>query len=58
MAPASRRRGWADELARIATELRFESVLVASPPDDPVGSSGGSGEEAAPRRSRARRRSR
>ncbi len=41
--------GWADELARIATELRFQTLLVAPPPDDPLGSIRRLGEEAAPR---------
>jgi alkanesulfonate monooxygenase SsuD/methylene tetrahydromethanopterin reductase-like flavin-dependent oxidoreductase (luciferase family) len=40
---------WADELARIATELRFEVLLAAVPDDDPIGFTRRLGEEVAPR---------
>jgi alkanesulfonate monooxygenase SsuD/methylene tetrahydromethanopterin reductase-like flavin-dependent oxidoreductase (luciferase family) len=40
---------WAEELARIATELRFETLLVGVPDDDPVGFCRRLGEEVAPR---------
>jgi hypothetical protein len=40
---------WADQLARIATELRFTTVLVAVPDEDPVGFVRRLGEEVAPR---------
>ena len=41
--------GWADQLARIATELRFSTILVGLPGDDPVGFVRRLGEEVAPR---------
>lgn len=28
--------GWPDQLARIATALRFSTLLVTVPPDDPI----------------------
>jgi len=40
---------WADRLARIATELRFSTILVGLSPDDPVGHVRRLGEEVAPR---------
>jgi alkanesulfonate monooxygenase SsuD/methylene tetrahydromethanopterin reductase-like flavin-dependent oxidoreductase (luciferase family) len=41
--------GWPDQLARIAGELRFSTLLVAVPPDDPVAFVRRLGEEIAPR---------
>jgi alkanesulfonate monooxygenase SsuD/methylene tetrahydromethanopterin reductase-like flavin-dependent oxidoreductase (luciferase family) len=41
--------GWADELAPIATELGFRTLLVAPSADDPLGSIRRLGEETAPR---------
>jgi alkanesulfonate monooxygenase SsuD/methylene tetrahydromethanopterin reductase-like flavin-dependent oxidoreductase (luciferase family) len=40
---------WADQLARIAGELRFSTLLVGVPGDDPVGFVRRLGEEGAPR---------
>jgi len=40
---------WADELARIATELGFTTILVGLPDDDPVGFVRRLGEDVAPR---------
>jgi alkanesulfonate monooxygenase SsuD/methylene tetrahydromethanopterin reductase-like flavin-dependent oxidoreductase (luciferase family) len=40
---------WADELARIATDLRFTTILVGLPDDDPVGYVRRLGEDVAPR---------
>jgi alkanesulfonate monooxygenase SsuD/methylene tetrahydromethanopterin reductase-like flavin-dependent oxidoreductase (luciferase family) len=40
---------WADELARIVTELRFTTVLVGLPGDDPLGFVRRLGEDVAPR---------
>jgi len=40
---------WADQLARIATELRFSTILVGLSADDPVGHVRRLGEEVAPR---------
>jgi alkanesulfonate monooxygenase SsuD/methylene tetrahydromethanopterin reductase-like flavin-dependent oxidoreductase (luciferase family) len=40
--------GWADQLARLATDYRFETVLVSVPGDDPLGFIRRLGEEAAP----------
>ncbi len=40
---------WTDELARVATELRFSTILVALPADDPVGFVRRLGEDVAPR---------
>jgi alkanesulfonate monooxygenase SsuD/methylene tetrahydromethanopterin reductase-like flavin-dependent oxidoreductase (luciferase family) len=40
--------GWPDQLARIATELRFTTLLVGVPDDDPVGFVTRLGEETAP----------
>jgi hypothetical protein len=40
--------GWAEELAWIATELRFSTLLVGVPADDPVGFVSRLGEETAP----------
>jgi alkanesulfonate monooxygenase SsuD/methylene tetrahydromethanopterin reductase-like flavin-dependent oxidoreductase (luciferase family) len=39
----------ADQLARIASQLRFSTILVAVPPDDPVGFVRRIGEDVAPR---------
>jgi alkanesulfonate monooxygenase SsuD/methylene tetrahydromethanopterin reductase-like flavin-dependent oxidoreductase (luciferase family) len=39
----------ADQLARIASQLRFSTILVAVPPDDPVGFVRQIGEDVAPR---------
>jgi alkanesulfonate monooxygenase SsuD/methylene tetrahydromethanopterin reductase-like flavin-dependent oxidoreductase (luciferase family) len=39
---------WADELARIATELRFSTLLVGVGDDDPLGDIARLGEEVAP----------
>jgi alkanesulfonate monooxygenase SsuD/methylene tetrahydromethanopterin reductase-like flavin-dependent oxidoreductase (luciferase family) len=44
-APAS----WAEQLARIASELRFSTILVSVPQEDPVGFVRGLGEDVAPR---------
>jgi Luciferase-like monooxygenase len=41
--------GWADQLARVATELRFSTILVGVPGDDPVGFIRRLGEDTAPR---------
>jgi alkanesulfonate monooxygenase SsuD/methylene tetrahydromethanopterin reductase-like flavin-dependent oxidoreductase (luciferase family) len=41
--------GWADRLARIATELRFETLLVGVPSEDPAGFCRRLGEDVAPR---------
>jgi Luciferase-like monooxygenase len=43
--PAS---GWAGQLARLATEYRFDTVLVTVPAEDPVGFIRRLGEDAAP----------
>jgi alkanesulfonate monooxygenase SsuD/methylene tetrahydromethanopterin reductase-like flavin-dependent oxidoreductase (luciferase family) len=40
--------GWVDQLARIATELRFTTLLVGVPDDDPIGAISRLGEEIAP----------
>jgi alkanesulfonate monooxygenase SsuD/methylene tetrahydromethanopterin reductase-like flavin-dependent oxidoreductase (luciferase family) len=40
---------WADQLARIATELRFSTLLVGAGADDPVGAVRRLGEDVAPR---------
>jgi alkanesulfonate monooxygenase SsuD/methylene tetrahydromethanopterin reductase-like flavin-dependent oxidoreductase (luciferase family) len=40
---------WADQLAHIATELRFSTMLVGLPGDDPIGFVRRLGEEVAPR---------
>jgi alkanesulfonate monooxygenase SsuD/methylene tetrahydromethanopterin reductase-like flavin-dependent oxidoreductase (luciferase family) len=40
---------WPDQLARIASELRFETLLVSVPKEDPVGFVRRLGEEVAPR---------
>ena len=40
--------GWADRLARLATDHRFETVLVTVPDEDPVGFIRRLGEDAAP----------
>jgi alkanesulfonate monooxygenase SsuD/methylene tetrahydromethanopterin reductase-like flavin-dependent oxidoreductase (luciferase family) len=42
-------RGWADQLARIASELRFSTLLVAVSGEDPVGFVRRLGEDVAPR---------
>jgi alkanesulfonate monooxygenase SsuD/methylene tetrahydromethanopterin reductase-like flavin-dependent oxidoreductase (luciferase family) len=41
--------GWADELARIATELGFSTLLVGTPGEDPIDEIRRLGEEVAPR---------
>jgi alkanesulfonate monooxygenase SsuD/methylene tetrahydromethanopterin reductase-like flavin-dependent oxidoreductase (luciferase family) len=41
--------GWVDQLARIASELRFSTLLVAVPAEDPVGFVRRLGEDVAPR---------
>jgi hypothetical protein len=43
--PAS---GWAGQLARLATDYRFDTVLVSVPDEDPVGFIRRLGEDAAP----------
>jgi hypothetical protein len=40
--------GWPDLLARIATELRFTTIFIAVPDDDPVGFVSRLGQETAP----------
>jgi hypothetical protein len=40
---------WADQLARIATELRFSTILFGLSADDPIGHVRRLGEEVAPR---------
>jgi len=40
---------WPDQLARIASELRFDTLLVSVPQEDPVGFVRRLGEEVAPR---------
>lgn len=40
--------GWVDQLVAIATELRFETLLVATPADDPLDFIRRLGEEIAP----------
>jgi alkanesulfonate monooxygenase SsuD/methylene tetrahydromethanopterin reductase-like flavin-dependent oxidoreductase (luciferase family) len=40
---------WPEQLARIATDLRFSTLLVGVSPDDPVGSVRRLGEDVAPR---------
>ena len=40
---------WPDQLARIASELRFSTLLVAVPPDDPIAFVRRLGEDTAPR---------
>ena len=42
-------RGWAEQLARIVTELGFSTILVGLPDDDPVGAVRRLGEDVAPR---------
>ena len=49
MALEGEANGWADQLARIATELRFSTILVGLPGDDPVGFVRRLGEDVAPR---------
>jgi alkanesulfonate monooxygenase SsuD/methylene tetrahydromethanopterin reductase-like flavin-dependent oxidoreductase (luciferase family) len=41
--------GWPDQLARIATDLRFSTLLVGVPSDDPLGFVRRLGEDVAPR---------
>jgi alkanesulfonate monooxygenase SsuD/methylene tetrahydromethanopterin reductase-like flavin-dependent oxidoreductase (luciferase family) len=41
--------GWPDRLANLATEHRFDTLLVGVPDDDPVGFIRRLGEEVAPR---------
>jgi alkanesulfonate monooxygenase SsuD/methylene tetrahydromethanopterin reductase-like flavin-dependent oxidoreductase (luciferase family) len=41
--------GWADQLARIASDLRFSTILVGVPGEDPVGFVRRLGEDVAPR---------
>jgi alkanesulfonate monooxygenase SsuD/methylene tetrahydromethanopterin reductase-like flavin-dependent oxidoreductase (luciferase family) len=41
--------GWPDQLARIASDLRFSTLLVAVPPDDPLAFVRRLGEDTAPR---------
>ena len=41
--------GWPEQLARIASELRFSTLLVTVPPDDPVGFVRKFGGDTAPR---------
>jgi alkanesulfonate monooxygenase SsuD/methylene tetrahydromethanopterin reductase-like flavin-dependent oxidoreductase (luciferase family) len=41
--------GWADQLMRIVSELRFTTILVGLPDDDPVGFVRRLGEDVAPR---------
>jgi alkanesulfonate monooxygenase SsuD/methylene tetrahydromethanopterin reductase-like flavin-dependent oxidoreductase (luciferase family) len=41
--------GWADQLARIASELRFSTLLVSVGGEDPVGFVRRLGEDVAPR---------
>lgn len=41
--------GWSDQLARIASELRFNTLLVGADDDDPVASVRRLGEDVAPR---------
>jgi alkanesulfonate monooxygenase SsuD/methylene tetrahydromethanopterin reductase-like flavin-dependent oxidoreductase (luciferase family) len=41
--------GWADQLARVVRDLRFSTVLVGVPQDDPVGFVRRLGEDVAPR---------
>ncbi len=40
---------WADQLVRIATDLRFSTLLIAVPPADPIGFVRRLGEDIAPR---------
>jgi hypothetical protein len=40
--------GWRDQLARLASDYRFDTILVGVPDDDPVGFIRRLGEEAAP----------
>jgi alkanesulfonate monooxygenase SsuD/methylene tetrahydromethanopterin reductase-like flavin-dependent oxidoreductase (luciferase family) len=42
-------RTWSDQLARIATELRFSTILVGLPDQDPIGVVRRLGEDVAPR---------
>jgi alkanesulfonate monooxygenase SsuD/methylene tetrahydromethanopterin reductase-like flavin-dependent oxidoreductase (luciferase family) len=49
MGLAGEPEGWADQLARLATELRFDTLLVGVPGEDPVGFCRRLGEEIAPR---------
>ncbi len=49
MGLSSSRAGWADELARIADGLRFSTLLVGVPAEDPVGFVRRLGEDVAPR---------
>lgn len=39
---------WAEQLARIATDLRFTTLLIAVPGEDPVAFTRRLGEETAP----------
>ena len=41
--------GWPDQLARIADELRFSTLLITVPPDDPLTFVRRLGEDTAPR---------
>ena len=41
--------GWPDQLARLASELRFSTLLVTVPPDDPLAFVRRLGEDTAPR---------
>jgi alkanesulfonate monooxygenase SsuD/methylene tetrahydromethanopterin reductase-like flavin-dependent oxidoreductase (luciferase family) len=49
MALAGDAGSWPDQLARIASELRFTTLLLAVPEDDPIGFVRRLGEEVAPR---------
>jgi hypothetical protein len=49
MALAGEASGWADQLARLATELGVSTILVALPGDDQIGFLRRLGEEGAPR---------
>jgi alkanesulfonate monooxygenase SsuD/methylene tetrahydromethanopterin reductase-like flavin-dependent oxidoreductase (luciferase family) len=40
---------WADRLSRIAVDLRFSTLIVALPDDDPLGAIARLGEEVAPK---------
>ncbi len=48
MALAGEPAGWPDQLARLATELRFSTLLVTVPPDDPLAFVRRLGEDTAP----------
>jgi hypothetical protein len=41
--------GWPDRLARVASDLRFSTLFVTVPPDDPVTFVRRLGEDTAPR---------